>query len=233
MNKMETQKQTLVAPTKAKGMLISFDQADFNTAKTEAQKVIPAITDLLNAYKLLEPEKPFDDKQFEAFVNGNGAEDAIGRFKDLVSKDFSVFKNPISRQEVETKINFYAGQIHDPLIRVKNQLAHFNSTSSYKLNPKDFSITEGGVALKTDGLQNHYSKFLTTDTQVEGYKKLHAVALAYNDLIEFFDKTGVKTPWGADIMNYFFAREVIGENFLGPQLGNRIEVFKRHLADLK
>jgi hypothetical protein len=154
-------KTTLESPSKVKGMLLRFDQVEFSKAEKNAKEIIPAIKKLKNAYSLLELKTPFDSKRLVSFINGTGASEAINEFKEIVKADFKVFTNPISKRETETKINQYADQVHEPLIKVKQLISGFNTLHHYKLKALDFEVNESDVTLKTDDMKKLYSTFLT------------------------------------------------------------------------
>jgi len=232
-NTTTTSKTTLQTPTKAKGMLLQFNEADFNDTKRAAEKIIPAIKEVMNAYSLLEIKTPFDDKQFEAFISGTGATETINSFKESVKKDLKVFSNPISRTETENKIDEYAARIHEPLRKVKAMLHDFNKSFGYKLGTKDFEVSQGDVDLKTEEMQKHYSIYLTTQLQIEGYTKLYELAEKYNSVVEFISKAGIQLPFRHNLVDFFFGPEVLSQDSFGTNYGPRIEIIKNNLTVFK
>jgi hypothetical protein len=47
------------------------------------------------------------------------------------------------------------------------------------------------------------------------------------------EKTGTKIPYGKNLLDLFFGRQEIGESFMGPVLGSRIEIRKDNLTFFK
>jgi hypothetical protein len=149
-------KTTMESPSKVQGMLLDFNQAGFNQVYNGASKIIPAIKALKDAYSLLDSETPFDNKQLYAFLHGSGVTDAINKFKESVTSDLGVFKNPLSKRETEHKIEQYSNEIYEPLNKLKQKISEFNSLGYYKLTANDFEITKNDVIVKTDAIERRF-----------------------------------------------------------------------------